>query len=69
MKKKIIDLFAGAGGLTYGFYKNGYDIVETIEFWKPAVDTYNLNYKKNVEPKDITNSYLKDEIKKNEKIK
>ena len=41
--KTMIDLFAGAGGLTYGFYKQGFKILETIEFWEPALSTYNYN--------------------------
>ncbi|WP_226061584.1 DNA cytosine methyltransferase [Mycoplasmopsis bovis] len=41
-KRGIIDLFAGAGGLTLGFTQNNFDILDTIEFWQPAVDTYNI---------------------------
>lgn len=54
MERKIIDLFAGCGGLTYGFWKNNFNIVETIEHWKPALDTYNFNFNKNETVKDIT---------------
>ncbi|MCU9931689.1 DNA cytosine methyltransferase [Mycoplasmopsis felis] len=62
MKRKMIDLFAGAGGLTYGFWKEGFDIVETIEFWKPATETYNYNFKTNIIPLDITNQETKDNL-------
>ncbi|WP_416322715.1 DNA cytosine methyltransferase [Mycoplasmopsis felis] len=62
MKRKMIDLFAGAGGLTYGFWKEGFDIVETIEFWKPATETYNYNFKTNIIPLDITNQETKNNL-------
>ncbi|WP_426461347.1 DNA cytosine methyltransferase [Mycoplasma hafezii] len=64
-KHKIIDLFAGAGGLTYGFYHNDFEIVETVEFWQPAVDTYNLNYGTKVTTTDITQEGLVQEIANN----
>ncbi|WAM03202.1 DNA cytosine methyltransferase [Mycoplasmopsis cynos] len=54
MSKKTIDLFSGCGGLSYGFFQNGFDIVESVEHWQPALDTYNLNYNKNEKIKDIT---------------
>lgn len=60
MKKyRMIDLFAGAGGLTYGFWKFGFIPVETIEFWKPATITYNNYYGTNITPLDITDENLK----------
>ncbi|MGZ9763201.1 DNA cytosine methyltransferase [Mycoplasma sp. 5912] len=54
MDKKLLDLFAGCGGLTYGFVKNGFVITDTVEFWKPALDTYNLNFNQDAYVKDIT---------------
>lgn len=54
MSKKTIDLFSGCGGLSYGFFQNGFDIVESVEHWQPALDTYNLNFNKNEKIKDIT---------------
>lgn len=59
----MIDLFAGCGGLTLGFVQNNFIIADTIEFWKPAIETYNYNFKKNVLPKDITDETVRDEIK------
>lgn len=64
MKKKVIDLFCGCGGLTYGFYNNNFDIVESVEHWKPALDTYNLNYKKAETIKDITDPQVINDIEK-----
>lgn len=72
MKKlnfKMIDLFAGAGGLTYGFWKNNFEICETIEFWEPATKTYNRNYKTSIIPTDITNDELRKNIKNSWKDK
>lgn len=65
MKKiKFIDLFAGAGGLTLGFVKNGFEPIETIEFWKPATETYNYNFQTNIKTKDITDSNVRNSLKK-----
>ena len=40
-----IDLFAGAGGLSYGFEKAGVDICLAVEKDTWAGDTYKLNHK------------------------
>lgn len=58
MKKKLkmIDIFAGAGGLTKGFNQEGVQIIDTIEFDVNAVKTYNFNFNLNIIPRDITNS-------------
>ena len=50
-----IDLFAGAGGLSYGFEKAGFDICLAVEKDTWACDTYKLNHKnKNIMEGDIT---------------
>lgn len=50
-----IDLFAGAGGLSYGFEKAGFDICLAVEKDTWACDTYKLNHKnKNIIEGDIT---------------
>lgn len=67
MKKRVVDLFSGCGGLTYGFFKQNFEIVESVEFWKPALETYNLNFNKNEIPKDITNPETITNIEKNHK--
>lgn len=46
MKKyKVIDLFCGAGGLSYGFKLGGFDIVGGVEWNKAAMDTHKKNFK------------------------
>ena len=37
---KVVDLFAGCGGLSLGFQNAGYDIVAAFERWGTAVDCY-----------------------------
>ncbi len=41
---KVIDFFCGAGGFSEGFRQQGFDIVMGIEYWKPAIQTHNLNH-------------------------
>lgn len=44
---KIADLFCGAGGLSYPFYKRGHNIGLAIDFEKYSIETYKHNHVKN----------------------
>lgn len=41
---KVIDLFAGCGGLSLGFVKGGYEIDRAVEFDKTIAETYKNNH-------------------------
>jgi len=44
MKYSILDLFAGCGGLGYGFKINkNFSINLANDIWKPAMNTYKFN--------------------------
>ncbi len=43
-KHKVLDLFSGCGGLSYGFHRAGFSVVGFIEKWKPAIETYKKNF-------------------------
>ncbi len=43
---KVIDLFAGCGGFSYGFQKEGFEILGFVEVWPPAITTYLQNHPK-----------------------
>jgi DNA (cytosine-5)-methyltransferase 1 len=44
MSNKVLDLFAGCGGLSYGFMQKGFEIVGFVEWWKPAIETFLKNH-------------------------
>lgn len=44
-KLRVIDLFCGAGGLSFGFETKGFEVLESIDFNKHAIETYNKNLK------------------------
>lgn len=44
MKLTAIDLFAGAGGLSLGLTRAGFDVRLAVDSWQLAVDTYSKNF-------------------------
>lgn len=41
---KVVDLFAGCGGLSLGFQKAGFEVVAAFDNWKEACDVYAANF-------------------------
>lgn len=58
---KVLDLFAGCGGLSKGFEKAGFNIVAANDNWKPAAETYRLNHPNT---KFFLGDITEDEVKK-----
>ena len=49
----VVSLFAGCGGMDYGFKKAGFDIIWANDFFKDAVKTYEKNIGKHIVSGDI----------------
>lgn len=45
MKPKVIDLFAGVGGLSLGFENSGFDVVLANEYDPAIAAAYKQNHK------------------------
>ncbi len=41
---KLIDLFSGCGGLSFGFEQAGFECILGVDFDKPALDTFSHNH-------------------------
>jgi len=44
-RNRVIDLFSGCGGLSFGFIEAGYDVVLGIDHWKDAIATFENSHK------------------------
>ncbi|MHB1958757.1 MAG: DNA cytosine methyltransferase [Acidobacteriaceae bacterium] len=53
-KPTIVDLFCGAGGLSYGFQKAGFSVSFAADFNSAAVETYNSNFDHRAEIVDLS---------------
>ena len=40
---KVVDLFAGCGGLSLGFENAGFELVAAFDHWDPAIEVYRAN--------------------------
>jgi DNA (cytosine-5)-methyltransferase 1 len=52
-KLTVIDFFCGAGGFSEGFRQMGFHILKGYDHWKPAIETYNHNFKTESSIKNI----------------
>jgi DNA (cytosine-5)-methyltransferase 1 len=60
---KVVDLFAGCGGLSMGFENVGFNVVAAFDNWDPAIETYKSNFKHPIIKKDLSDTNdLKDII-------
>jgi len=50
---KVIDIFCGAGGFSEGFRQAGFEIIQGIDYWEPAIKTFNFNFSLNCSAKNI----------------
>ncbi len=50
----VVDLFAGCGGLSYGFDQAGFEIACALDSWKPAVETYGRNFNHPITMTDLS---------------
>lgn len=42
--KRVVDLFAGGGGMSLGFTRAGFNVVCAVEKWQAAIDVYRANF-------------------------
>ncbi|CAG1022152.1 partial Modification methylase HaeIII, partial [Methylococcales bacterium] len=54
--QRVVDLFAGGGGMSLGFQQAGFDVVCAIEKWQPAIEVYRTNFSNHpVHDTDLSN--------------
>ena len=58
---RAVDIFCGCGGLSYGFAKQGFELVRAFDNWETALNIYNANFRHEAEKVDayeLTAQYL-----------
>ncbi len=62
---KVVDLFAGGGGLSLGFINAGFAIEAAFDNWRPAVELYRKNFSDHpIFELDLSHKYAAKEIAK-----
>ena len=64
MGKKLIDLFAGCGGMSLGFQNAGFDVIAAYDNWQAAIDIYKCNFGHPIYKKDLAQEDVAEEIRK-----
>lgn len=60
---KLVDLFAGCGGMSLGFQNAGFDIVAAYDNWQPAIDIYRRNFNHPIYNRDLSVDDITGELK------
>jgi len=63
MTPKLIDLFAGCGGMSLGFQNAGFNVVAAFDNWQPAIDIYSKNFKHPINKKDLSKEDITDDLR------
>lgn len=63
MEKKLIDLFAGCGGMSLGFQNAGFNVVAAYDNWQPAIDIYKSNFTHQIYKRDLSQDDITEELK------
>lgn len=61
---KVVDLFAGCGGLSKGFENAGFNVVAAFDNWDPAIEVYKQNFSHPIFKCDLGDSSNFDHIAK-----
>lgn len=59
---RVVDLFAGCGGLSLGFANAGYELVAAYDHWEPAVSIYRDNFQHSIFQMDLNSEEAIDHI-------
>lgn len=51
---KVIDLFAGCGGLSLGFQNAGFEVVAAFDLWQASCQVYAANFNHSISQVDIS---------------
>jgi DNA (cytosine-5)-methyltransferase 1 len=51
---RTVDLFAGCGGLSFGFQNAGFELVAAFDNWLPAIEVYRDNFKHPIFEKNLS---------------
>lgn len=60
---RLVDLFAGCGGMSLGFQNAGFEVLAAYDNWQPAIDIYRLNFNHPIYRKDLAVEDISEEIR------
>ncbi len=61
---KLVDLFAGCGGMSLGFQNAGFEVIAAYDNWLPAVEVYRKNFQHDVFQRDLLEEEVTEELRR-----
>ncbi|OFR36622.1 DNA cytosine methyltransferase [Porphyromonas sp. HMSC065F10] len=59
---RLIDLFAGCGGMSLGFQNAGFEVIAAYDFWQAAIDIYKENFQHPIYKVDLSQKDISEEL-------